>query len=260
MILSAKSLTLSKNGRSILNRVDLEISEGEIIGLIGPNGSGKSSFLKALSGILPFDSGTITHRGTKIDSFDFKSRSQIVTYVGSEFDSDFPITALEGVKLGDYPKAFEMNTGSADSKIESVMREFGCWDYRHRKIHSLSSGERQRVALARAFYQSPKVILLDESLSQLDLHHQMRVGEILEKHSKTGMSFVLVSHDLNFTIQRARRIVLLRNGEVLADGASAEVLNEKNLKDLYPDAEVDFSNHPKTGARLVYFRSVSSGT
>lgn len=254
-LLQVKDLSFSQSGRRILEQVSFELPAGRIVGLVGPNGSGKSSLLKNVSGIFQPDVGRVLMESHDLLEMSSRERACLITYVGSPFDSDFPLTALEGVSLGDYPHTFSIEPPRSIQTPEAVMRETGCWDYRDRLIQSLSSGERQRVSLARALYQRTKIIFLDESLSQLDLHHQTRMGEVLKKRAQTGTAFVLVSHDLNFTTQWSDQLIFLSHGKIIAQDATNEMLHEKNLKALYPDADFDFLERPGGGNRLVYFRT-----
>lgn len=256
--LSASNVELRRSVGFEIQGFNLSIQSGERVGLIGPNGSGKSTLLRILSGLSPFDSGEIYLDGKNLNHLTPLDRARLVTYVGSEFQSDFPISVMECVRLGDYPSSFFSNQSKHESRLESCMQEFGCWEYRNRILSELSSGERQRVSLARAFYQAPKTVFLDEAMSQLDLHHQHNLGRVLESYSKKGVSFILVSHDLNFTTHLANRLVLISKGKLVADGEAVSVLTAENLKKLYPGAEFDFSPRPGGGTPLVHFRSSSA--
>lgn len=247
--LQIKRLTLRRRGRTIVEDATFTIRPGEILGLIGPNGSGKSTLLKAVAGIASDAEGQALLDGTDLMDLPTRDRATLITYVSAELDSEFPVTALEAVSLGDF-----VRSDSRESTLRAVMEETGCWVYRDRVLSELSGGELQRVAVARAFYQDSKIVLFDESFSKLDLHHQARMGEILKKRASRGTAFVLVSHDLNYTTDWAERCVLLRAGKVLAEGSTRDVITEANLRLLYPDANIVLTPHPVTGAMKVYFR------
>lgn len=253
-LLSVKKISLTRESRKILKNVSFSVDPGEVLGLIGPNGSGKSSLLKSIAGIYPDFLGEIDAFGSSVRSISSQERAKKITYVGAETDSEFPLTAMEVVVMGTYCLGIH-RLGETDYEcVKEIMVETGCWEYRDQLLSRLSGGERQRVAIARAFLQGSKVICLDESFSKLDLHHQARMGELLKKYTARGFSFILVSHDLNYTTDWADRCVLLKAGEIVADGTTKSVISEENLKKLYPDAQIVLSPHPITKAMKVYFK------
>lgn len=252
--LSLKSVSLTLGKHQALQGVTLDLKPGEIIGLIGPNGAGKSTLLRVLSGILSSFSGEIRIGEKDLRVFSAIERARMITYVGAELETDFPLTTLEVVSLGTYSLGLRKLSKEDLECVRQVMEEAGCWEYRDRILSDLSSGERQRAHFARALLQGSKWICLDESFSRLDLHHQARIGALLRKHLSRGFSFIFVSHDLNFTTDWADRCILMKEGQVLGEGKTNEVMTEANLRKLYPDAEILLTPHPVTKAMKVYFR------
>jgi len=239
--MNVKHLTVSLGCRKIIDDLSFSVHEGEILGLIGPNGSGKSTLLKALSGILIPDGGSVELSGKDVLNQSIFERSRLLTYVSSELFSEFPVTAREFVGMG------------RGGSIESAMKDAGCLELRDRLISELSGGERQRVSIARALSQGSKVICLDESVSKLDLHHQAAMGKVLKKYTASGISFILVAHDLNFTTDWADRSLFLKNGKMIALDQTDLLMNEEFLKKLYPNVELSFIAHPQTGKKKVFF-------
>jgi ABC-type cobalamin/Fe3+-siderophores transport system ATPase subunit len=252
--ITSQKLSLVRGERKILDGLTLTLQPGRITGIIGPNGAGKSTFLQAVNGMIADYEGEIRLGDHDLRSFSAAKRALLVTYVGAELETDFPLTTAELVSLGTYAMGDEGMTPAMVERMKTVMEETGCWDYRDRSIAGLSSGERQRAHLARALVQGSKWICLDESFSRLDLHHQARIGALLRKYLASGISFLFVSHDLNFTTDWADHCVLIREGKIIAEGPTAETVDEKNLRALYPDAEIVLTPHPVTGAMKVYFR------
>lgn len=248
-----KNLTVTLSGREIIEDISLEFPAGKITGIIGPNGSGKSTLLRTLNQIIPHHTGEIWFGNTPLNSLTPRERAQWITYVGSELNTDFPLTALEWVALGGFSLSHSATNGNHE-RVREQMEAVGCWGYRDRFITDLSSGERQRVHLARALVQNSKWICLDESFSRLDLHHQSRMGGLLRELLGHGRSFLFVSHDLNFTTDWADSCLLLQKGRAVAFGKTEAVVTEKNIRTLYPDTELMLSPHPVTGAMKVYFR------
>lgn len=249
MKLVVEGLSLELGEKKVLDGVSVALDPGHIVGLIGPNGAGKSTLLRTLNGVYPDYAGAVRLGDAEIRGLRPAERARRITYVGAELDTDFPLRAEEFVALG----AFSFPSERTPSP-KSVMEEAGCWEYRARYLAELSSGERQRVHFARALLQGSKWICLDESFSRLDLHHQARLGLLLRKYVARGFSFLFVSHDLNFTTDWADRCLLLRDGKLLAEGPTTEVVNVENIRKLYPDAKVVLTPHPVSGAMKVYFR------
>ena len=251
--LHAENLSVKLGNRSVLDPLSFRLAPGSIIGLIGPNGAGKSTLLRSLSGLETY-SGRVTIGDRDLSTLTVRERSRLITYVGAEVATAFPLTAIEAVALGGYALGMRKNSASELERVRLIMEETGCAEYAERPLIDLSSGERQRVHLARALLQGSKWICLDESFSRLDLHHQARIGALLKRYLARGFSFVFVSHDLNFTTDWADRCVLLKDGKIIAEGATDAVVNEATLRQLYPDAEIILSPHPVTGSLKVYFR------
>ena len=128
-----------------------------------------------------------------------------------------------------------------------------CWALRDRDLHTLSGGERQLVALARALVQGAKVFLLDESLSRMDLHHQAAIGKLLTELAAESFSILLVSHDINIASEWARTALLMKGGRRIAHGPIRDVLNEKNIRALYPSSDLVVGVNPASGAPKVFF-------
>jgi iron complex transport system ATP-binding protein len=138
-----------------------------------------------------------------------------------------------------------------------AMEQFHCWDWRDRDLQTLSGGERQLVSLARAFAQGARILFLDESLSQMDLHHQAHTGKLLKKMTEQGYAVVLVSHDVNLAAEWADTALLLgpRGQGKIAHGPMREVLTEQNLKKLYPGADLVVGTNPVSHAPKVFFKA-----
>jgi iron complex transport system ATP-binding protein len=246
---------------SILNGISFEMSQGEVVSLVGPNGSGKSTLLKTVSGILSLDSknktGQVRFEGQDLLSLPSGQRAQRVVYLGSEYQSEFPVSAYEAVSLGRLCQSQSFAywvTESDRSIVESSMQKCFCWHLRDRYLDTLSSGERQLVALARALAQGAQLFLLDESLSKMDLNHQAGVGRLILELTKLGHSFLIVSHDLNLTSEWATRTILMKKGHKVFDGVTREALSIKNLQILYPGSNFVIGQNPVTRAPKVFLK------
>lgn len=241
----------------VLDEVSFELSGGQVLALIGPNGSGKSTLLKAVAGVIPLRSARSSGL-VRIDGSDFVSatadwRARHIAYVGSELRSEFPLTAEEAVALG---RICHGQRGDSEhlETVRAAMEVTFCWGLRDREIGTLSGGERQLVSIARAIAQGARILFLDEALSRMDLHHQIKIGMLIRELASRGLAVLIVSHDLNAALEWADLCLLLSRGKRIAYGKISDVLTEKNLKILYPEAMLRVGQNPETQAPQVFVR------
>jgi iron complex transport system ATP-binding protein len=229
-ILSAENVHLAYGERTVVRGVTFAARPGEVVALIGPNGAGKTSLLKVLAGIAVPARGRVVVAGI---------RARAVAYLAQAEELPPHWTAREVVELGRLPYVGLWRDLGADDEraIERAMKRTGTLDLAEREVDALSGGERQRVALARALAQEPRVLLLDEPTTHLDLRHQVELFATLREEAAAGMAVVAVMHDLAFAAQ-ADRCVLLAEGAVRADGPPAEALRADVLAQVY-DTEIE---------------------
>jgi iron complex transport system ATP-binding protein len=249
--------------RSILEEISFEMEQGEILALLGPNGAGKSTLLKILSGILrPVTGSQVKLRGEELTQMTPQARARMITYVGVELRAEFPLTAIEAVMMGRFchhPMLSHRLSKEDLEEIRNAMEECRCWSFKDQELQTLSGGEKQLVALARALAQQSKIIILDEALSKMDLHHQSTVGKLLKKIAKKGRSFILVSHDVNLAAEWSDTALLLVKGAKKAHGKMGDVLTDRHFQSAYPDAEIAVGKNPFTGAPQLFFNTDRSG-
>jgi len=243
--------TVKTQSTVLVDDVSFEIERGNIVAIFGANGSGKTTLLKGIAGILP---GTAKFSGSvRLDGRDFLSnasdfRARHIAYVPSDLRAEFPITAQEAVQLGHI-------SGDSGKRgdIETLMKRCFCWGLKTRLLHELSGGERQLVALARALAQGAKTILLDESLSKMDLNHQAQVGKLLLELKKDAYTVLLVSHDVNLATEWADSILILKNGKKVAYGELNATLTAEVLTQIYPGAQLSLQKSSVSGKPKVVF-------
>jgi iron complex transport system ATP-binding protein len=260
-------VTYTYGKKTILDAISFEMDSGEVLALLGPNGAGKSSLLKIVAGIIePSTVGVakvslqIRIRGEEFSDTSSKSRAQararLLTYVGPELRAAFPLTAYETVMMGrlcHHPDLFLEFSENDRKAVETAMRRCFCWELRDRDLDTLSGGEKQLVALARAVAQEARILLLDEVLSKMDLHHQARIGKLFRELASEGKSVILVSHDVNLAAEWATTALLLLKGNMIARGPIASVMSEENFRRVYPDAKLHIGKNPITGAPQIFF-------
>ncbi len=238
--------------REVLRDLTAAIAEGEVVGLLGPNGSGKTSLVRVLSGVLPRYSGSARVLGREVRATPRRELARTVAVVPQDARVEFPFTALEVVLLGRHPHlagfAFESERDVALAR--AALARCGAEGLAGRLLAELSAGERQRVLFARALAQEPRVLLLDEAVSALDLRFQVELCDRLREVAAAGTAVVSVFHDLNLAAEYCDRVLLLHEGRLAACGPTAEVLTYARLTAVY-STEIYVDVHDLTGGLVV---------
>ena len=237
----------------VLKNIFLEVDRGDLVGILGPNGSGKTTLLKILGGVFPPASGSVTLDGRPLTEWSRREIARRIAFVPQETSTPFDFTVLDIVLMGRFPHlgAFALE-GPEDLAIaRRALDATGTSAFEGRPFSTLSGGEKQRVVIASALAQSPELLLLDEPTASLDIGHQIEVQTLLRRlNADHGVTMVLSTHDLNLAAALCRRLVLLKDGRVLATGPTEEVLTPDTVRDLYQvDAEVVW--HPRAGHLTV---------
>jgi len=236
MAVSIKEISHAYRQQPVLNRLSVHVREGEFFIIIGPNGSGKTTLLKTICGIEPVQSGKIDIFGRNIKRYARTELAKVLSFVPQTVPENFPFTVLQTVMMGRYP---HMGTLGIETKkdLEIARKSIdicGITSFADRKTDELSGGERQRVYIARALCQEPKLLILDEPTASLDLSHQVRIMDLMERlKEEKGLTVVMVSHDVNLAAMYADRLLLMKSGEVAGVGAPGEVLTFETLEEVY---------------------------
>ncbi len=245
--LEIKNLSAGYPGKTVLHGIDLEIQPGELLGVLGANGCGKSTLVKTISGLLKPSGGQVWLEGRDLLKLKSEERARLLTVVSQNPSLPAAFTAAEIVLMGRTPHlgAFQPE-GPADWEIvRQVMEQTDCWQMATRPVSELSGGERQRVLFALALAQQPRLLLLDEPTTYLDINYQTEVMDIAVRWlaEEPDRGALAVFHDLNLAAQYCKRIVLLARGRILAVGSPAEVITEANIRQAY-GAAVIVTPHP----------------
>ncbi len=253
MVLEVSGIACAYDGADVLTDVSLRLSPGDFVAVAGPNGSGKSTLIRALSRVLRPKRGTALLEGADLYEIPARRSAQAIAVLPQESSLEFDFSCEEIVLMGRAPHLgrFETESERDLAVVRDAMERTSTWELRHRPIVELSGGERQRVLLARAFAQEPRVLLLDEPTSHLDLAFQVQILRLVRTLRDEKKTAVLASlHDLNLASAYADRIVLLSKGRVVAMGSPKEVLTEAVLRPVFGD-ELTVREHPDTGTPLV---------
>ena len=238
---------------AVLADVGLAVAAGEIVGVIGPNGSGKTTLVRLLAGVLRPRTGHVSLGGTRLDALGRRDVARHLAVVPQDSALEFPFTALEVVLMGRAPHlpplAFPRARDLEIARAAMARLEVGALE--DRPLLQLSGGERQRVLLARALAQEPRVLLLDEPTTHLDLRHQTGIYDTVRELTRAhGVAVLSVLHDLNLAALYCDRLILLAAGRVVADGTPAEVLVGPLLARAYGVA-VHVGTNAVTGTPIV---------
>lgn len=235
MRLEATGITVSRNGRAIVDGAGLSLSSGEFVGLIGPNGAGKSTLLRALLGITPRDSGKVTLDGQDLSAMPAQMRARAISFLPQDRRVEWRLAARDIVMLGRYPHQSGLS-GATSADRDAVARAISAVEgdaFCDRPVTVLSGGERTRILLARALAVEAPLLLADEPIAALDPYHQLHVLEILRDRARVGAGVLAVIHDLALAMRFMDRLILMNAGRVVADGAPADVLTPERLAQTY---------------------------
>ncbi|NLF29895.1 MAG: ABC transporter ATP-binding protein [Planctomycetes bacterium] len=236
-ILQAASLRFRyPAGRQALAGVDLDARRGELVCILGPNGSGKTTLLRCLLGLLRPSAGTITLDGQDLRRYTAAALARVAGYVPQSVQPAASFTVREILMTGRSPHMGYLGLpGDLDRRVvDAAMAMTGVEAFADRDFDALSGGERQTVMVTRALAQQPRVMLLDEPTSSLDVKHQLDIYRLMAKLAHDWeMAVVCVSHDVNLAARFADRLVLLKDGLVAAAGAPGDVVAGAILQDVY---------------------------
>jgi iron complex transport system ATP-binding protein len=235
MSLVVSGLSVRKSGKSIVDAVSFTAASGTVTGLIGPNGAGKSTLLSAILGLVPA-TGTARFDGLDLPTMPRRDRARMVALVEQSASTEERLTVRDVVALGRIPHepAWQSAPDPADAAIiDTALAETGMTGFAARRFDTLSGGEQQRVHLARAFAQQPRLLLLDEPTSHLDIARQLQLLALLRRRAAQGLTVLLALHDLNLAARFCDHLVVLAGGKTAAEGPPAEVLTPALLGDVY---------------------------
>ena len=232
---SAQNLSYEIQAETLLESVDLHADRGQFVGLIGPNGAGKSTLLRAISGILNYREGTVRLDGDDLKSLSSRDIAAGLALIPQIAPYTHGFTSMELVLMGRYPHLgrFQIEGKEDDRIARDAMRLTRTEQFADRTLDTLSGGERQRVFVSRALAQQPRVLLLDEPTSNLDVLHQLKVLDLVRQLIDDGLTAVAAIHDLNMAARYCDRLVLLKNGRVLAEGSPEEVLVPETIRSAF---------------------------
>jgi ABC transporter related protein len=242
--LSVQGIAFEYGSSQVLSDVSMDISEGEIVGILGPNGSGKTTLLRCINKALSPKSGSILIGDKDVNEMSRKEIALKVGVVPQSVNMGSQFSALDIVMMGRIP-ALERFESESDSDINIVKHAMEMTNVTHlakRSMDSLSGGERQRVIIARALAQMPKILLLDEPTLHLDVNHQLEILEMIYSLSRSeNLTVVMVTHDLSLAARYCDKLILMKKGKIQSSGPPEISLTSKSMRDVFSiEAELYF--------------------
>ena len=258
--ISAQSLSYRVDAQDLLDCVDFSVDAGQMVGLIGPNGAGKSTLLRAISGILRVQEGAVLLEGRDLRSIAAKDVATNLALVPQIAPYTHGFTAMELVLMGRYPHLGRFQVeGRSDNCI--AMESMGLTEtdqFADRTLDTLSGGERQRVFVARALAQQPRVLLLDEPTSNLDVLHQLMVLDLVRQLVDDGLTAVAAFHDLSMAARYCDKLAVMSGGRVIAAGAPENVLEPGLIESVFKVKAAVYRD-PVTGSITVSLIGPANG-
>ena len=250
--ISAQNLTYEIEGNTLLDGVNLEADRGQLVGLIGPNGAGKTTLLRTISGILRYRRGSVRLDGSDLRSLSPRDVAATLALVPQIAPYTYGFTSIELVLMGRYPHLgrFQIEGREDDRIARDAMRLTETEQFADRTLDTLSGGERQRVFVARALAQQPRILLMDEPTANLDVLHQLKVLDLVRQLVDDGLTAIAAIHDLNMAARYCDKLVLLSDGQVLAEGSPSKVLTPETIESAFGVKSAVYQD-PITGSLAI---------
>lgn len=248
------NLTKMYGKKRVVEDVSVNIQRGQITSFIGPNGAGKSTLLSMVSRLLDADTGEVLVDKANVRGMKSGEFSKKVSILKQSNYMNVRLTVRELVSFGRFPYSKGRLTDIDKMKIDEALEYMALMDMQDTYLEELSGGQRQRAFIAMVIAQDTDYILLDEPLNNLDMKHSVQIMKILRRLvNELGKTVVIVLHDINFASVYSDRIVALKNGRVIKDGPTEEIIQSDSLKEIY---DMDIPIKQLNNCRIcVYFNS-----
>lgn len=235
-VLTIRDISVSFAEKEVLKNINWDIPNHKISTILGPNGCGKSTLLKVITGNLKAQSGTVCLKGKPLQSYANRELAQQVAFLPQtpELPRDMIVEELIACGRFPYQKWWKSTVGEDRKAIEKAMQLTKTTALKERLVVSLSGGERQRVWIAMALAQEPKILLLDEPTTYLDINHQLEVLELLKKlNLEEGLTVVMVLHELNQAMKYSDELMVIHKGKIAACGTPLKVFTPELLREVF---------------------------
>ena len=233
--LELKDVRISFDDFEALHGITYSLPRGKLVGLIGPNGCGKSTMMKCISRIHKDWTGTISIDGKQVGDMRPMDVAKMVANVPAEPGPTFGMSVMDLVMLGRYPFVNRVwwESREDEMKVREALKAFGLDHYRRKQVSLLSSGEKQRALIAKAYVQEPKIMLVDEPTSHLDMKYKLDVMEYLRRMSREDMTVLVAEHDISLMARYCDYCIIMKKGSIVAMGDPKKVVTEDLIREVY---------------------------
>ena len=234
-MITVEGVSYGYTHRRVLKDIFLSVDQGAVVCLLGPNGSGKTTLLKLLLGFFRPQSGQVLLEGRSVLDMSRKQLARRMAYVPQGHRLSFGFRVMDVVLMGRMPhKPFFFQYGRADEQAAAAALErLGIAHLAERPYTDISGGERQLTLIARALVQGADIFIMDEPVTGLDYGNQIRLLDRIAQLARNGYTFIKTTHFPNHALRVSDRVVMLKEGQVIADGATRDVMTSENLYRLY---------------------------
>ncbi|MED3662233.1 ABC transporter ATP-binding protein [Ureibacillus sp. FSL K6-8385] len=253
-MIEIKGLTKKYGNKPVVSDVSLTIRPHAITSFIGPNGAGKSTLLSMVSRLIDADTGEVLLDNKNVKSWKSSELAKRVSILKQSNFLNVRLTVRELVSFGRYPYSKGRLTPEDEQYVEKAIEYMNLKEIEDKYLDQLSGGQRQRAFIAMVIAQDTDYILLDEPLNNLDMKHSVQIMKILRQLvDELGKTVVIVLHDINFASVYSDYIVALKNGKVVKNGPTDEIINSEALREIY---DMNIPVQEQNGCRIcVYFNS-----
>lgn len=250
-LLVCHDVSFSYYNNSILSRITFDIEPGQFVGLVGANGAGKSTLLRCLYRYLTPQSGFVTFEHKQIQNIPSKLFAQEVAVVVQEPPNNFNLRVFDVVALGltPYLSAFSLLSSQQKDKVKQAIAQVGLQEKCEQGFEQLSGGEKQRVLIAKAIVQQPKLLIMDEPTSHLDIKYQI---EIMRLAKSLNIAVIASFHDLNLAAAMSDKLLMLHRGNLVAIGTPNEVVTQENIEAFF-DTKVEVTTRDHADIPQVFY-------
>lgn len=253
-MIQVRELTKLYGKKQVVENVSVDIQRGQITSFIGPNGAGKSTLLSMVSRLLDADTGEVLIDATNTKKLKSNEFSKRVSILKQSNYMNVRLTIRELVSFGRFPYSKGRLNDEDEKMVDTAIDYMDLKEMEDMYLDELSGGQRQRAFIAMVIAQDTDYVLLDEPLNNLDMKHSVQIMKILRRLvDDLGKTVVIVLHDINFASVYSDRIVALKNGRVVKDGTTEEIIQSASLKEIY---DMDIPIQQMDNCRIcVYFNS-----